>query len=231
MALASPVLKPGPKTTARPSRNREVYSCVRHAVSAFPVLPLRPLDQDVAQVELLPRLDSKVPAHLVAFVRNVVRGSVANPINRAGDKVGQGDAAVSIGRGEIPVMARIDVFHVAGVGSPLAPVLFHPVIQRGPGRDDELEATVETEPGDGPAIGSDEPCFGPAVGLKLDSQIVAGLITGKLDRGSALVLGVEKDHRDESAQGRGRAARNGRRGRKGKGRPATSSEHPPLRAR
>ena len=57
------------------------------------------LDHDIAQVERLAGLDGEVLADLDALLVVVDGREVGDPVQRAGDQAGQGDAALGVGAG------------------------------------------------------------------------------------------------------------------------------------
>lgn len=82
----------------------------------------------------------------------------------------------SLSAGEGQIMARIDVFHVACVGQALALVLLLPGEVWRSRCDEQVEAAAGSETRERPAVGPDEPRFGPAVPLEPDGQSVARLL-------------------------------------------------------
>src|SRR5262249_26332788 len=99
---------------------------------------LRFLDENLAQVERLAALDDEVATDLDALVGHVHGRLVADPVGRAWDQVGQRDAPLGVGAGEVEVAPPIDVDQVPGVGESLAPVLLPAAEVRGPGGDEDF---------------------------------------------------------------------------------------------
>ena len=138
-----------------------IVVCHLHGADAH---RLRLLDQDIAQVERLARLDGEVLADLHPLVLVVDGREVDDPVQGAGDQGDQGDAALGVGARRVPVVLAVDVGDELRVGRQLGLVLLVPAVSARAGRGDELE--VGPVLGDRLAVGPDEPRLGLAARLR-----------------------------------------------------------------
>ncbi len=199
VALSRIVLQEAPRTIEVPTDSRDP-SCWRL------------LDQDIAQVESLARLDGEFLAKLHPLFRVGPRRRVADPVQARRDQGRERDSALGIGRRILRVVDRVNLDQGTLIGEQ------ETFLSAFRGRESAGVTTIVISLGwENPpsrlAIGADQPRLGGAAGLEPDGDRSAA---ADLPEIAAVVPSLASDRGSRPGprrQVRAHAARTGRRAR------------------